>query len=439
MAIVRRGTPTTAAATTGVTSLAFNVPAGVINGDVMWAWLVFGDAVTNVTLTGWTLVDSSPATTIRGWLYRRVASSEPASYTVTWTTTTKPVFACAAYSGVDTTTPEDQHGLASETVARTTHTTPSLTPAGTGRWAIAFYGDRSTSSATKNLDWTSDAALTEILDANNNAAASSPWMSACIDDSNGAVTQAAHSYTATSQISIANAVMALVILKPATTTSVTDSDSSSGSDTASLSVAIATADAGSSTDTAAIAANVTGADTAFGVDATVLTAAVTASDAATGAELDSLTARLLAADTAQAADTESLTAVLTDADTATSVDNVTLASASVAADAGMAIESATTTAEFTAADTATATETATVGVFDGDTGQAIDADTLVALVTAADTAHAVEAAIRAIISGDADITVTAGAPHRGWTATEPARGWAAAGPARAWSSGDPHT
>jgi hypothetical protein len=68
------------------TSLACNVPTGTVNGDLMFMLIKRGtNGDPSGGLTGWTLGQSNtPAGATSHWVYYRVASSEPASYTPDW-------------------------------------------------------------------------------------------------------------------------------------------------------------------------------------------------------------------------------------------------------------------------------------------------------------------------------------------------------------------
>lgn len=221
MAIARRGTPTTAAMTAGGTTVTISVPAGVVNGDVM-VLVAFGNDSTSDTFadpTGWTAEDlATSGTNTRMKVWWRVAASEPASYAVTVSggVNTKYVAAMAAYSGVDNTTPFSAHAILAETTAQTAHTTSSITPGSVNDWVVSAFGDRSTTSGSKNTNWTPTSPAAEQADVNNNTAAASPWCALEWNDDNGTVgSTAATTRTSTSTISQANAVMWAGALKPA--------------------------------------------------------------------------------------------------------------------------------------------------------------------------------------------------------------------------------
>ncbi len=94
----------------GASTLTINVPAGTTSGDVMVAFVVVQTAGNTITLpAGWSLVlrqDSSSS--IATASYVKVAgSSEPASYTWSFSTSGEASGGIASYIGVNTTTPVD--------------------------------------------------------------------------------------------------------------------------------------------------------------------------------------------------------------------------------------------------------------------------------------------------------------------------------------------
>jgi hypothetical protein len=221
VAIARAGTPTTAALTAGAQTLTVSVPAGIVDGNFL-LMAAFGIDITADTFTdpaGWTLEDGAQAgTNTRIKVWWRNASGEPASYNVAvgGGSNTKYVVCMAAYSGVNATTPFSAHSIAAETVAQTTHTTNAIVPGSANDWLVSFFGDRSTTSASKNTNWTPTSPAIERAEVNNNTAASSPWCALELNDSNGVVgSTASISHSSTSTISQANALMWIGSLNPA--------------------------------------------------------------------------------------------------------------------------------------------------------------------------------------------------------------------------------
>ena len=213
-----------ASITSGTTHASIGAPTGIQPGDVMVAWLSLGSPVTGFTFgSGWTPFTWSPlvdGTAGQVFAYYKVATSADAgaTYTASWTTSAKGTFAISAYSGVDNSAPLAGSAGRVDDSSSASLTTPSLASSAATSWAVALYSIRSTTSANKNNSWTPDPALTERVDANNSAAASSQWVAIEVADSQGAVSMAppyVHSYTAVAAFSEAHKAAALIYLRQA--------------------------------------------------------------------------------------------------------------------------------------------------------------------------------------------------------------------------------
>lgn len=207
--------------TVGSTSASVTLPTGIQAGDLLIAWLGFGIVPSSVSgMTGWTAFSWSPqtdGTNNAQYAYWKLAGSSETNPSVTWSTTAKGVFTCVAYRGADQTTPI----IASDGRIRTTSTTDVVTanlanPDATA-WAVMISATRSSTSGNKAIAYTPDAALTERNDTNNSAAGSSPWVGVQVADSNGAVTAAAHLYTAVANFTEAHHTAGLFYIVPAST------------------------------------------------------------------------------------------------------------------------------------------------------------------------------------------------------------------------------
>ena len=131
----------------GGTSLVLSTPAGVVDGDVMIASVGYGLTSSPLTITppaagAWTLVryTQQGATNVYGLaVYVRVASSEPASYTWTFSSATNSAGGIGAYINVDTGTPVDvENGGNSVRAATTTQPGAMLVATFHGASATAF-------------------------------------------------------------------------------------------------------------------------------------------------------------------------------------------------------------------------------------------------------------------------------------------------------------
>jgi hypothetical protein len=191
--------------TTGSTALTAAATSAVVDitaaatGAWCYAWCALGLNSGAISSTGWTsLLDADEGTSAHYALLRRKKQSGDTTFTFSWTTSTKGTIGWASYTGLDATTPDEQATLATNGVTgRTAVPGPAATPTAASRWVVAFSAVRTTNVANKPITWTPDAATTERLDVDNNAAGSAPWLGLEIADTATAVTQAAHSYTAT--------------------------------------------------------------------------------------------------------------------------------------------------------------------------------------------------------------------------------------------------
>ncbi len=118
---------TNTALTVAGTTLTINVPT-VSNGDLMLLWLCTAVATTGFTLSGWTLLEADPsgAGTDTAYLYYRWASSEPASYAPTWTTSSEAIAVMHTYSNVDPVDPFIYASIQRSTVSVATATMWSM-------------------------------------------------------------------------------------------------------------------------------------------------------------------------------------------------------------------------------------------------------------------------------------------------------------------------
>ncbi len=158
--------------------LTINVPAGTVNDDVMIASITLRQcsAVSGAACTttisppaGWTVVDSIDQTTggasgQRLVVYRRVAASEPASYT--WNFGGTPVLAGAvggivSFSGVDTTNPIVA-SLGQATASSTSHVANQIDTGVVANTMLV-----TTHSANSATVWNAIAGMTERVDASS--------------------------------------------------------------------------------------------------------------------------------------------------------------------------------------------------------------------------------------------------------------------------------
>src|SRR5438105_2084427 len=95
-----------------LTTLTIATPSTPADGDVLVMFFESSAAIDPSGLAGWTKVDSGDAgSSLRGQSYYRVAASEPASYTLSFTTAIHIGAVMLDYQGVDATAPLSSHGV----------------------------------------------------------------------------------------------------------------------------------------------------------------------------------------------------------------------------------------------------------------------------------------------------------------------------------------
>lgn len=135
------------------TSIAVNVPAGTVDGDVMVA-VVFTTGGTGAEISapaGWTTVNNTEVGTVLAVAtFYRVASSEPASYTFTFDTTSSRQGGAiiSSYSGVDNTTPVDVNDVLTESASDANFDCPSVTTTVDDCMLVCTGGWQSTATAS---------------------------------------------------------------------------------------------------------------------------------------------------------------------------------------------------------------------------------------------------------------------------------------------------
>ncbi len=164
------GTSTTPSpASSGVTSVTLNTPAGVTANDVLIANLAVrgGSGVTLGTPPpGWTLVNrTNSGTAVAQAVYvRTVAASEPASYTWTFTPGDRAAAAIVAFRGVSTTTPIDVSAGQATSPAATAIVAPSVTTTVANTMLVGLY-----SIAQGGEAFTAPGGMTERFDISTGA------------------------------------------------------------------------------------------------------------------------------------------------------------------------------------------------------------------------------------------------------------------------------
>ncbi|HTD63955.1 MAG TPA: glycosyltransferase [Verrucomicrobiae bacterium] len=167
-AIAFRAAATAVSGAAGSTSLTVNVPAGTQNGDFMIATVSVRDvgsgALMGTPAAGWTaLRPMMDGTWTRVYMYTRVASSEPASYTWTFNIKTRATAAIVGYSGVDTANPVDLDAFTTQPSWTDTYVTPSITTTVANAMIVATF---SVGTATSGLSIVQPTGMAERYDLN---------------------------------------------------------------------------------------------------------------------------------------------------------------------------------------------------------------------------------------------------------------------------------
>lgn len=130
------------------TSIVIPKPLGVIAGDVEIAVIASYHSVTVSPPTGWSAVKvqtdtgtTIPQSGVRTSVFRRVAgTSEPTTYTFTFSSSARAVATIQAYANVDPQNPIDAVASAAKSAVSTQHQTPPLTTTTNGTLLMSIYG-----------------------------------------------------------------------------------------------------------------------------------------------------------------------------------------------------------------------------------------------------------------------------------------------------------
>ena len=126
------------------------VPTNVVAGDALvLAVATAATAPSNPSGSGWTLLDTRTAASLTSKVWKKVATASDAGATVTISapSTVKTVLDLLAYRGTAA-NPVAAVVDRSETVSRTTHTTPTVTVPTAGSWVLSIWAEKSSSTTT---------------------------------------------------------------------------------------------------------------------------------------------------------------------------------------------------------------------------------------------------------------------------------------------------
>lgn len=153
MAIVRGNVPA-AVGGNALTSVAVNKPTGLANGDiiVVFLGLAVADVITKPDTSWIVIADVTGQSVISTHGYYHIvtnAPGEPATYTFSWTTSSRATGESVGYSGVDNVTPID---VAASTLAQGSGSAslilPSITTVTNGAMLISAGGQDSAGTGT---------------------------------------------------------------------------------------------------------------------------------------------------------------------------------------------------------------------------------------------------------------------------------------------------
>lgn len=169
---------TGAAQGTGDVGITTSVPAGTADGDVMYYGIMAASSTgVFVTPSGWTVAEAQFSSTgqasAKMALYRKVAASEPASYTITWggaASTGRVATIMVSLTGVDTTTLEQDENNDPGAGPTSTEVLPSVTPT-SATMILGFAGAYTPSFSA--VTWTPDAAMSEVTETSSSHASAS--------------------------------------------------------------------------------------------------------------------------------------------------------------------------------------------------------------------------------------------------------------------------
>ncbi len=188
----------TAVGDTAIMAVTFNgVPASLVtNGARILRQISDGTSQTTIVLT-YQVVTGGTSSQALSWSNSLMASAVLTTYgNAAWTDGAMAITV-------------DSGGTA-------LHTTSNATPATADRWAICVFADSNTGGTTKTTSWTAGSGITSRA-STHNAGSGGPWNSIALMDTNGAVTQAAHQYSATAEFANTRATTCILFLTPATT------------------------------------------------------------------------------------------------------------------------------------------------------------------------------------------------------------------------------
>lgn len=214
--IVFRGS-TTMNVSTAATSITITTPASTQQNDLILFAITYAGDPGGINPNGLHVVfkqvtDKSNLTTVLLQFYADSAGAN--GYTINTSNSITAVTSCIVYGGAVW---EDSSAAdAPDTTGGAAHSTLSVGNAGSNRWALCLFADTDHVGTSKTTSWTPGSGLTSRLEIDNSANASGPWVSMSIMDTNGAVSQGFHQYSATAQFANPHAATGIMYISPGT-------------------------------------------------------------------------------------------------------------------------------------------------------------------------------------------------------------------------------
>lgn len=150
-----------------VASLTISKPSGVVDGDLMVAFIgCTGSAVTITPPAGWTAIrNDTDTSTINERSFWKIASSEGASYDFTFSASTNCLGSIHRITGHDATTPIDASG-GQTNASSLSVTAPTITTATAN--TLLLFASVITSNGGGSATSTAPGGMTEVADFDNN-------------------------------------------------------------------------------------------------------------------------------------------------------------------------------------------------------------------------------------------------------------------------------
>lgn len=123
-------------------AITVSVPSGTVNGDLLLLCAANSAPSTYATPAGWNIINAPGVPSwVQSSVWWRIASSEPAAYTVTAATNYQQVATIVRYTGHRAATPIRASAAVTSSGSSATSPTPGALPGlVSGDWGVVFYG-----------------------------------------------------------------------------------------------------------------------------------------------------------------------------------------------------------------------------------------------------------------------------------------------------------